>query len=82
MNSKSILNSIDSAAANLYVDLFGEHNGLSTFLFHGVSHNEKLTESIFPQEGLTISLFEKFIDSFLNLGYEFIGPADIIDGII
>lgn len=80
MNSKSILNTLDNGASSLCVALRGEENGLSTFLFHGVCRNEISAHSMYPQEGLTVELFDEFIDSFLNLGYRFVGPEDIVGG--
>ncbi len=79
MSYKSIINAIDFATSNIAVSILGEKNGLSTFLFHGVNKDNKISKALFPQEELTINRFKEFIETFLNIGYKFIWPSDILE---
>ena len=79
MGKKAILNTADRLISSSTVNIFGEKPGLSTFLFHGIykNQNEIDSNSIFPQENLTLQLFREFLDYFLFKGYQFIGPDDM-----
>ena len=78
MNTVQIINKIDSIISQASVRLLGEHNGLSSFLFHSVSKTKKRSKFLYPQENLSLKLFDNFIQNFLELGYEFITPDEIL----
>ena len=77
---KKLVNTLDSNVANISLNLLGEKNGLSSFLFHAVNKDDKNSALLYPQERITLNLFEKFIVSLLENNYTFISPNDITNG--
>jgi peptidoglycan/xylan/chitin deacetylase (PgdA/CDA1 family) len=83
MNKKALLNAADEAVAKAWLRLFGERGGLSSFLFHGIYSDagELERRHIFPQERMTVALFRRFLDYFLEAGYRFVSPNDVKAGL-
>ena len=80
MNIKLLLDKLDQKSSQIYVGAFGDSCGLSTFLFHGVHEENSNFTQMYPQEKLTVRLFEEFVERFLSFGYSFIRPEDILNG--
>jgi len=61
-------------------DIFENKGVLLTFLFHSIFENQKEIESglIDPQQKFTLRQFDTFIEYFLENGYIFISPSDIV----
>jgi peptidoglycan/xylan/chitin deacetylase (PgdA/CDA1 family) len=59
-----------------------ENNQLLVFYFHGLyqSAAQKDLNHIDPQQNMTVSQFNDFIDYFLKNKYEFVKPDDLING--
>lgn len=83
MNKRAVLDTVDKTVSGLHLKLFGESAGLSTFLFHSIFKDEKEISKnhINPQERMTVDLFRKFVEYFLENGYRFITPEAIKDGL-
>ena len=77
---KTIINRTDSVLSNLSLRLLGEKNGLSSFLFHAVHQNNQFSNTLYPQENLTVDALDSFVSKLLNLQYSFIAPNDILKG--
>ena len=60
-----------------------EQPGLVSFLFHGVFETRSEVESgvAHPQEAMTTSDFERFIEYFSGVGYRFVSVTDIERGL-
>ena len=73
----------DTAIASAYLKLFSERNALMTFLFHSVFRNDEVMALNLadPLDRTTVGKFRQFIEHYLNHGYEFIGPDDLIKGL-
>jgi peptidoglycan/xylan/chitin deacetylase (PgdA/CDA1 family) len=83
MNKRVLLDKIDKISSGMHLKLFGERAGLSTFLFHAIFKDEAEISKghINPQERMTVDLFRRFLDYFLENGYQFITPDAIRDGL-
>jgi peptidoglycan/xylan/chitin deacetylase (PgdA/CDA1 family) len=66
-----------------HLSLFSERSSLCTFLFHGIFTDEKEARSgsADPQQGITVGHLREFIAYYLEQGYVFVSPSDIIRGL-
>lgn len=80
MELKKLIGQLDATTSQIALKVFGENDGLSCFLFHAIKEDNKFVSSLYPQENLSISLFEKFVVSLLESGYIFVGPDEIQNG--
>jgi peptidoglycan/xylan/chitin deacetylase (PgdA/CDA1 family) len=80
---KRILLSIDDLLAGLFLSATTEDGRLLSFLFHGLFENKQELEAelMDPQQGITVEMFRIFITHFLELGYRFVSPSQIISGL-
>lgn len=72
-----------SLMSKIYFRFFKEKNSLLTFLFHAIARNEKEIQSnvVNPNMVLTIDHFRQFLKYYLDHGYMFISPNDILKGL-
>lgn len=75
-----MVNNLDAFTAKLGVQTLGEKNGLSSFLFHSLKKTQKSRPTLYPQENLTIELFDNFIGKMLDMNYTFVGPDEVHNG--
>jgi peptidoglycan/xylan/chitin deacetylase (PgdA/CDA1 family) len=78
-----VVRAADTAIASAYLKLFRERNALMSFLFHSVFRNEAemALNLADPLDRTTVASFRQFIEHYLNHGYEFISPADLLKGL-
>lgn len=79
----SLLREADELISKTYLRLFEEKKSIISFMFHGIYKNKEEIdkEMVYYQQGITVSLFRKFVEFFLELGYSFISPDDILNGL-
>jgi peptidoglycan/xylan/chitin deacetylase (PgdA/CDA1 family) len=82
-NVESAIKATDRLLSRAYLGLFGERNSLIPFLFHGLFRDEGEIElnHVHPQQAITIAQFRQFVEYFLNCGYQFVSPADVLGGL-
>ncbi len=78
-----IVRGADAAIADLYLSIFKERNALVPFLFHSLFRNEREIDLnvVDPLQRTTIRIFRQFIEYYLEHGYRFISPADLVAGL-
>lgn len=74
---------LDHRISILHRNLFGEKNGLISFLFHALSDDEDETgaANVDPLLQVKQAAFRKFCGNLSNSGYEFISPEPIVNGL-
>ena len=82
-NLISIVNSIDKLISNNYCRFLNDKSALLTFLFHGLFNDEHeiYLNLVDPQQGITVDMFRRFIEYYLNNGFIFVSPDDILNGL-
>jgi len=80
---KSLVLTADAAIAALTLGVTNERGVLLTFLFHSLFESPEEAQSgvMDPQQGITVEMLRQFISYFQRHSYEFVFPADIIDGL-
>jgi peptidoglycan/xylan/chitin deacetylase (PgdA/CDA1 family) len=84
---RRILVALDNEIDYCYLRLRRECSSLIVFYGHGLllsgSENEASQKVLYPgsQKGLTVCHIRSFIEYFLNSGYKFISPKNILDGL-
>jgi peptidoglycan/xylan/chitin deacetylase (PgdA/CDA1 family) len=60
-----------------------EGHDLISFLFHHLFADEAeiARDVVHPQEGVTLAGFRRFVEHFLDAGYTFVTPADVVCGL-
>ncbi len=81
-----ILNSIsrlEILLSHFYLSFFEEKKSLISILIHGLFNDKSVIQFnvVDPQQSITIDLFRKFIEYFLENNYLFISPQEIINGL-
>jgi peptidoglycan/xylan/chitin deacetylase (PgdA/CDA1 family) len=73
----------DAVIAKAYLKLFQERNALISFLFHSLFRNEAEIEQnlVDPLQRTTVAQFRQFIEYYLENGYRFVSPADVLAGL-
>jgi len=73
----------DIILSKIYLRLLQEKNSLITFVFHGLFRSEKEITLNFvdPQTWITIEHFHQFVEYYLDHGYIFVSPDDILQGL-
>lgn len=81
----SSIEKVDELFSKTYLKLFKERNSLMVFLFHSLFRNEnEINSGVIDaniQQAITIEHFRKFIEYYLNNGYIFVSPEDILNGL-
>jgi peptidoglycan/xylan/chitin deacetylase (PgdA/CDA1 family) len=78
-----IVRAADGLIARAYLGLFREGGGLLAFLFHSLFRDEReiSLDQVDPLQRTTVSQFRTFVDYYLNHGFRFIGPDDLLRGL-
>jgi peptidoglycan/xylan/chitin deacetylase (PgdA/CDA1 family) len=73
----------DSLIARTYLSMFQERGGLLAFLFHSLFRDEReiALNQVDPLQRTTIAQFREFIEYYLEKGYRFVGPEEILGGL-
>jgi peptidoglycan/xylan/chitin deacetylase (PgdA/CDA1 family) len=73
----------DAAVARAYLALRREQNALMPFLFHSLFRNERemALNVVEPLERTTVAQFRQFVEYYLEHGYRFVSPADLLGGL-
>lgn len=80
---QNFVRATDAAIARAYLKLFKERNALMPFLFHSLFRTEAEMELnvVEPLERTTVAQFRQFIEYYLECGYRFVGPNDLLQGL-
>ena len=59
-----------------------ESPALVSFLFHSLFQDERERnyDLLDPQQGITVKMFRRFVEYFLEKGYLFVSPEDLLGG--
>jgi len=80
-----IIRSVDRILSRVYLKVFKEKNSLIVFYLHGLfrDENDVSLNLVNPQSqrNLTVEHLRQLIEYFLNCGYTFISPQDILNGL-
>ena len=73
----------DSVIARAYLSIFRERNALLCFLFHSLFRDERemARNMVDPLERTTLAKFRQLIEYYLEHGYQFICPGDLLKGL-
>ncbi len=80
---QNFIRGTDSVIARLYLSIFTERNALMPFLFHSLFRDEReiALNHVDPLQRTTVAQFRQFIEYYLEHGYRFISPADLLAGL-
>src|SRR5229473_1185731 len=80
---KAAMLSLDARMASGFLSVTHEEGALLCFLFHPLfeSGEEVRSGILDPQQGITVEMFRAFLGHFHDLGYEFVSPRQILDGL-
>src|SRR3954463_8890020 len=73
----------DSLIANAYLSLFAEKNSLMCFMFHSLFRDEReiARKVVDPLQRTTVAQLRQFIEYYLDHGYQFVSPDDLLNGL-
>src|SRR4051812_36452709 len=73
----------DSLIANAYLSLFAESNSLMCFMFHSLFRDEReiAKKLVDPLQRTTVPQLRQFIEYYLDHGYQFVSPEDLLNGL-
>lgn len=73
----------DAAVAGAYLALFRERRAVLSFLFHSLFRDERemARNLLDPLQRTTIAQFHQFVEYYVEQGYRFITPADLVAGL-
>jgi peptidoglycan/xylan/chitin deacetylase (PgdA/CDA1 family) len=80
---RSLLRGADAAVARAYLSVFPERSALLSFLFHTLFKDERqiALNHVDPQDRTTVADFRRLVKYYLDHGYRFVGPEDILRGL-
>ena len=80
---QQLVRAADAVIAKAYLKLFRERNALISFLFHSLFRDEAEIEQnlVDPLQRTTVAQFRQFIEYYLDNGYRFVSPADVLGGL-
>lgn len=80
---QQLIRATDAVVAKAYLKLFRERNALMAFLFHSLFRNEaEIAQNLVdPLQRTTVAQFRQFIEYYLENGYRFVSPADVLAGL-
>lgn len=78
-----VVRAADAAIAKAYLKLFRERNALICFLFHSLSRDEsEIAQNLVdPLQGTMVAQFRQFIEYYLENGYRFVSPGELLQGL-
>jgi peptidoglycan/xylan/chitin deacetylase (PgdA/CDA1 family) len=73
----------DAAVARMYLSVFRERNALLPFLFHSLfrDENEVKQNAVDPLERTMVEQFRQLVEYYVEHGYRFVGPEDLLAGL-
>jgi len=80
---QNLVRATDAAIARGYLALFRERNALIPFLFHSLFRDarEMSLNVVEPLERTTVDQFRQFVEYYLNCGYRFVSPDQLLAGL-
>jgi peptidoglycan/xylan/chitin deacetylase (PgdA/CDA1 family) len=80
---QNLVRAADAAVARAYLSVRREQNALMPFLFHSLFRDQREMDLnvVEPLERTTVAHFRQFIEYYLEHGYRFVGPADLLKGL-
>jgi peptidoglycan/xylan/chitin deacetylase (PgdA/CDA1 family) len=80
---QNVVRAVDSAVARVYLACFRERNALMPFLFHSLFLDKAEVERhlVDPLQRTTVDEFRQFIRYYLDNGYRFVSPTDLLAGL-
>ncbi len=80
---RSIVVRADQWAGRVALEFGAERPALLVFLFHALFRDAKeiSLDHVNPQQGVTVEHFSTFVDYFLEHGYSFVGPDEVLSGL-
>lgn len=80
---QKVLHATDAAITRLYLSAFQERSGLVSFMFHALFRDERemALNHIAPMDRITVALLRRLVEYYLEQGYRFVSPADLVDGL-
>src|SRR5215213_10033486 len=80
---QKLVRATDCAIARAYLSLFRERNALLSFLFHSLFRDEReiALNQVDPLQRTTVAQFRRFVEYYLDHGYRFVGPGDLLGGV-
>jgi peptidoglycan/xylan/chitin deacetylase (PgdA/CDA1 family) len=80
---QNLVRSTDAALARAYLALFHERDALMCFLFHSLFRDEREIDLnlVDPLQRTTVRQFRQFVEYYLNHGYKFVSPQEVIGGL-
>lgn len=80
---QNLVRATDSVLARAYLAVFRERNAVLAFLFHSLFRDvaEISRNQVDPLERTTVAKFRELIEYYLDHGYRFISPDDLLNGI-
>ena len=80
---QNLVRATDSALARAYLSVFRERNAVLAFLFHSLFRDvgEISRNAVDPLERTTVAKFGELIEYYLEHGYRFISPDDLLNGL-
>ena len=78
-----LVRATDAVVARAYLAMFRERNALMTFLFHALFEDtaEIARNDIDPLERTTVAKFRQLVEYYVDHGYRFITPDDLLAGL-
>jgi peptidoglycan/xylan/chitin deacetylase (PgdA/CDA1 family) len=78
-----IIRSTDALMARAYLALRRERSALLTFLFHSLFRDEReiAQNLVDPLDRTTVAHFRQLVEYYLENGYRFVGPPDLLRGL-
>lgn len=82
-NIQNIIRGADAALAAAYLAVFTERDALLPFLFHSLfeSRDQMRLDVIDPLDRTTVATFRQLVKYYLDHGYRFVGPEDVLAGL-
>ncbi len=73
----------DAAVARAYLAMFRERGAVMSFLFHSLFRDEReIARNLMdPLQRTTVAQFRQFVEYYVEQGYRFITPADVVAGL-
>lgn len=80
---QNLVRAADAAVARAYLSVLPEKDGLLCFLFHSLFRDERQIEqnAVNPLERTTVAQFRELIEYYLAIGYRFIVPGELLEGL-
>src|SRR5205823_12754247 len=80
---QKLVRATDGLIARAYLSVFRERSALLSFLFHSLFRDEGeiALNLVDPLQRTTVDQFRRFVAYYLDHGYRFVGPDEILEGL-